>query len=813
MSCKEPEEIENASGVVSRKKKGSRVVSNRNPRGTWMPLIDPLPKPLEEKLAPAIKSKNVAAAVYTDLDPSGRFGEEWLVLTSTLLSVYAANGHGFAPRVELKLEEIKTASADGLVGAGALLATMDGKSIEVLRYSNAQQRKFGRIAKYINDVKRYKVDMEKAQRGEKDADGRPIEAPREHPRLEPDKEDQKRCPTCKLLLPEGSKVCPACLSKGKAIRRMLAYLKPHKRQILIIWAMMLIGLCFTLVPAYLTQPLTDRVLNPVKAPLSIEERLRLLWWLVVILLGVQFFGQVLGVWRGRMSVRLGQQLSHELRNDVFRHLQSLSLRYFDKRQPGALISRVTNDTQSLQTVLVESIWMFFSNIFLFVGIGVVLLWMNWKLTLLVFIPAPIVLLLSKFYWDRMMNVWRRTWHLHSRLTAVVSDSLAGVRVIRAFAKEDREVERFDQHSMEFYNAGVAAEHLWVTFFPTLFFIMSIGNLIVWYIGGYQVIQDTTLGVQLLSDRKAFTLGQFFTFLSYLGQFYGPLQFMSRVADFLSRSLASAERVFEVLDTESDVQDAKKPMPMPRIEGHVEFKNVTFGYEPHKPVLKEISFTVEPGEMIGLVGQSGAGKSTTISLICRFYDAQEGEVLIDGVNIKQISQKDLRSQIGVVLQEPFLFMGSIYENIAFARPTATYEDVMAAAKAANAHDFIVQKPDGYDTPVGEHGQTLSGGERQRISIARAILHNPRILILDEATASVDTETEKQIQDAIARLIKGRTTFAIAHRLSTLRNATRLVVLKDGKITEVGTHEELIEKKGDFHRLVQMQQQMNQIIEVT
>ncbi len=778
-----------------------------------MPLIDPLPKPLEEKLAPAIKSKNVAAAVYTDLDPSGRFGEEWLVLTSTLLSVYAANGHGFAPRVELKLEEIKTASADGLVGAGALLATMDGKSIEVLRYSNAQQRKFGRIAKYINDVKRYKVDMEKAQRGEKDADGRPIEAPREHPRLEPDKEDQKRCPTCKLLLPEGSKVCPACLSKGKAIRRMLAYLKPHKRQILIIWAMMLIGLCFTLVPAYLTQPLTDRVLNPVKAPLSIEERLRLLWWLVVILLGVQFFGQVLGVWRGRMSVRLGQQLSHELRNDVFRHLQSLSLRYFDKRQPGALISRVTNDTQSLQTVLVESIWMFFSNIFLFVGIGVVLLWMNWKLTLLVFIPAPIVLLLSKFYWDRMMNVWRRTWHLHSRLTAVVSDSLAGVRVIRAFAKEDREVERFDQHSMEFYNAGVAAEHLWVTFFPTLFFIMSIGNLIVWYIGGYQVIQDTTLGVQLLSDRKAFTLGQFFTFLSYLGQFYGPLQFMSRVADFLSRSLASAERVFEVLDTESDVQDAKKPMPMPRIEGHVEFKNVTFGYEPHKPVLKEISFTVEPGEMIGLVGQSGAGKSTTISLICRFYDAQEGEVLIDGVNIKQISQKDLRSQIGVVLQEPFLFMGSIYENIAFARPTATYEDVMAAAKAANAHDFIVQKPDGYDTPVGEHGQTLSGGERQRISIARAILHNPRILILDEATASVDTETEKQIQDAIARLIKGRTTFAIAHRLSTLRNATRLVVLKDGKITEVGTHEELIEKKGDFHRLVQMQQQMNQIIEVT
>ncbi len=778
-----------------------------------MPLIELLPKPLEEKLAPAIESKDVVAAVYTDLDPSGRFGEEWLVVTPTHLIVYASKGEGFEPRLELKLEEIKNVSVDGLVGGGALLAAVDGKNIEALRYSNAQQRKFGRIVKYLNDVKRYKADLEKAERGEKDDDGNPIEAPEEHPRLEPDKEDQKRCPVCKLPLPEGSKVCPACMSKGKAIRRMLAYLKPQKRQILIIWVTMIVGLVFSLVPPYLTQPLTDRVLNPVKATLTLDERLRLLGWLVIILLGTQISGQALGVWRGRMAVRLSQRLSHDLRNDIFRHLQSLSLKYFDKRHAGSLISRVTRDTQSLEAVLVESIQIFFSNILLFVGIGAVLFWMNWRLTLLIFIPAPIVLLLSKFFWDRMMNVWRRAWHLHSRLTATVSDSLAGVRVVRAFAKEDREVERFDQHSLELHNAEVTAQHMWVTFFPMLFFIMSIGNLIVWYVGGYQVIQDSTLGAQLLPDRKAFTLGTFFTFFGYLGQFYGPLQFMSRVTDFLSRSLTSAERVFEVLDTESEVQDAEKPVLLPRIEGRVEFKGVTFGYEPHKPALKEVSFTVEPGEMIGLVGKSGAGKSTTINLICRFYDAQEGEITIDGVDIRHIAQKDLRSQIGVVLQEPFLFSGSIYENIAFARPSATREDVMAAAKAANAHDFIVQKPDGYDTYVGERGQTLSGGERQRISIARAILHDPRILILDEATASVDTDTEKQIQDAISRLIKGRTTFAIAHRLSTLRNATRLVVLKDGRVVETGSHEELMEKKAEFYRLVQMQQEMNKIIEVT
>lgn len=767
-----------------------------------MPLIEPLPKPLEDKIDAWVKAGDVTAAVATDLDPTGRFAEEWLVLTPSKLNVFSMNGHGLETRIDLELEKIKDATADGLIGGGALVATVNDKPLEVLRYSNAQQRKFGRIAKYINDVKRYKKDLEKAGRGEKDKNGKPIEAPKEAPRLETDKEEQKRCPACKLLLPEGSKVCPACMSKGKAIKRMLLYLKPHRVEVAVIWVMMLIGLCLSLVPPYLTKPMVDGALNLPKGSTStIDERISMLGWLVLGWISVQIFGQVLGILRGRMAVRLGQQLSHELRNDVFRHLQNLSLKYFDKRQTGALISRVTRDTQSLEGVLVESVQNFFSNILLFFGIGAVLFCMNWQLTLLVFIPAPFVLLLSRFFWTHIMNVWRRAWHLHSRLTATVSDSLSGVRVVRAFAKEDREISRFEQHSGELRNAEIAAEQTWMTLFPILFFIMSTGQLIVWYIGGSSVV------------KGEFTLGTLMLFIAYLGMFYGPLQYMSRVADYLSRSLAAAERVFEILDTESDVKDAEQPVPMPRIEGRVEFQNVTYGYEIHKPVLKDVSFTVAPGEMVGLVGKSGAGKSTTINLICRFYEVQEGAILIDGVNIKKIGQKDLRSQIGVVLQEPFLFSGSIFYNIAFAKPGATHEDVMAAAKAANAHDFIIQKPDGYDTQVGERGQTLSGGERQRISIARAILHNPRILILDEATASVDTDTEKQIQEAIARLIKGRTTFAIAHRLSTLRNATRLVVLQDGKVVEVGTHEELIEKKGEFHRLVSMQQEMNKIMEVS
>jgi ATP-binding cassette subfamily B protein len=309
-----------------------------------------------------------------------------------------------------------------------------------------------------------------------------------------------------------------------------------------------------------------------------------------------------------------------------------------------------------------------------------------------------------------------------------------------------------------------------------------------------------------------TLGLLMTFIAYLGMFYGPMQFLSRVADWLARALASAERIFEILDSEPDVREAAEAVAIPRIAGRIAFENVTFGYDAHKPVLKGVSFDVAEGEMIGLVGHSGAGKSTTINLVCRFYDVQDGAIRVDGIDIRQIAQSDLRSQLGVVLQETFLFNDSILENIRYARPEADREDVIAAAIAANAHDFIVRKPDGYDAVVGERGAALSGGERQRIAIARAILHNPRVLILDEATSSVDTDTEKQIQDAIARLIRGRTTLAIAHRLSTLRHANRLIVLKNGKIEEMGSHDELMEKKGEFHRLVQMQSELSRITAV-
>jgi ATP-binding cassette subfamily B protein len=465
-----------------------------------------------------------------------------------------------------------------------------------------------------------------------------------------------------------------------------------------------------------------------------------------------------------------------------------------------MITRVTQDTQSLESVLVDGMQHFVVNILMLFGIGTVLMVMNWRLTLMALIPVPLVLVLSNLFWKHVLSLWHRHWHYRSRLTASVSDTLSGKRVVKAFAKEDEEIDRFRLHSHNMLTSDMAAEQTWTTLFPLLWFITSMGSLLVWYVGGRQVLGGTI------------TLGTLMTFLAYLGMFYGPLQFLSRIADYLARSLTSSERVFEILDADPDVQDEQDAVAMPDFKGHIEFQNVTFGYEAHKPVLKNITLDVKPGEMIGLVGRSGAGKSTTVNLLCRLFDAQQGDILVDGVSIKKVRQKDLRSQIGIVLQDTFLFNGTIAENIGYARPSASSEEIMAAAKAANAHDFIVNKTEGYDTRVGERGQLLSGGERQRVSIARAILHNPKVLILDEATASVDTDTEKQIQEAIARMVKGRTTFAIAHRLSTLRNANRIAMLKDGEIAELGTHAELIEKNGEFSRLVNMQKDLSAVMAV-
>lgn len=748
-----------------------------------MALLEDLPVTLVPLLATDRHNpdgrNSLRVSVSTDLDPEGRYGERWLAVTEDRVVVLEPN-HG-DPHVVLSvpLKTITEVKTHPLVGAGVLEATVDGSPVELLRYSNALVGKFNRVAKLL------------------DAEVKGEELPPES-----ELEERARCPKCKRILPEFTNVCPACLDRRQVIKRLANYFAPYRWLALVVTLLMLVGTGLELIPGLLLRHMVDEILVPGakvhQAGGNIRTFLNQIWVLVAMYALARTLFLITSVIRGRIVAYLGGRITYDVRTQLYRALQRLSLSFYDKRQTGSLLARVAQDTRELQNALIDGLQFFLVNILILFGIMALLIYLNWRLAMLVLIPTPLVVLCSLYFWRRIFSMFRRYFHANSRMTGTLSDVLTGIRVVKAFSQEEREIERFDQRAGDVFRAIVRAEKTWATLFPFLTFLTTTGLFIVWYAGGAQVV------------RGQLTIGTFTAYLTYVAMFFGPLQFISRITDWLSRAMTATERVFEILDTQPEVANAADALDMPDIVGDVTLDNIYFGYDKNKPVLKGVSIDVKAGEMIGLVGHSGAGKSTIINLVNRFYDVDSGSIKVDGVDIRKIRLKDLSEQIGIVLQEPFLFTGTISDNISYAKPGASREEIMRAAKAANAHDFILKFPDGYDTLVGERGQTLSGGERQRISIARAILHNPRILILDEATSSVDTQTEKQIQEAIARLIKNRTTFAIAHRLSTLREADRLLVLKEGKVAEIGTHAELLAKEdGEFRKLVEMQTEINQI----
>ena len=731
-----------------------------------MILKENLPRSVDKTFKEISSDGEIQIAITGDIAGNGGFGEQWLIVTKRKLFVFSPNENKATLEKKISLTELNEVKTQPLVGSSALEAIKkNGSLIEILRYSNIHSTKFAAAAKWINQLTK-KEELS------------PITD-----------EGPFRCPNCGLILKKGTKVCPRCVQRRKVFIRLMAYLKPYLLLSVAIVALALASTSIRLVPPYLTKILIDDVLG--------SDHYGLLVLIILTLAGLSLVGTALRIFRGRATAWLGSKITYDIRGQLYEKIQSMSMQFFDKHKIGALMSRVNRDTRALQEFLAFEMPFFAVNLLLLVGIGVVLLWMNWKLALFTLIPAPLVALGTTAIRGRIKITFRRVWHRWAQLSAVLNDTLSGIRVVKGFAQEQKEVERFSKKSYSLFQANMQAEQTWATFLPMFSFLWGTGSLIVWYFGGRDV-----MGGEI-------TLGTLMAFLAYLGIFYGPLEMVTRAWNWITRSFAAAERIFEILDMESEVPDFAEAVPINRIKGAVEFNNVTFGYDKHLPVLHNINLNVTPGEMIGFVGKSGAGKTTMTNLICRFYTADEGNILIDGLDIKEVALSDLRRQIGVVLQEPFLFNGSISENIGYAKPGATLEEIIQAARIANAHDFIVKFPDGYDTNVGERGQKLSGGERQRVSIARAVLRDPRILILDEATSLVDTETERNIQEALARLVKGRTTFAIAHRLSTLRNADRLVVLDEGKCVEMGTHNELMKKQGTYYKLVELQSEMSKI----
>ena len=718
--------------------------------------IDTLPVLLQEDLLIQLEG---------DYSEESAFGLRTLEVTANTVRVRETNG---VVAFQIPVSDIKEARNEPLVGGGRLeITAKNGDFFPIITYSSTVSAKFSEAARGIEQLSK----------------GEPLSVNL--------KQERTRCAKCNRLLPEKDGICPACVNRTKTMGRIAGYLRPYRKQAITLTGLSLVMTALSLAPPAIQGALIDGVLTP-------HRNIGLLWTLMGIWLATLAVNSAVQIMNGRLIAFLAGSIAADLRSSLYRAIEFLQLSYFDKKQVGAITSRVTQDTDRVWGFLVDGLPYLVTNVLLLIGLAGFMLTINVKLTLFILAPLPVVFLLSGIFWKPVSQMYHRVGQKWARFHMHLNESLTGIRVVKAFAQEDHENTKFLHCNQELRDAGVRADNRWFTVFGAMSFFTSLGGLINWTVGGYMVY------------RGQLSLGNFWKMHQFLGLIYGPMQWFAQVNNWFGRAMAGADRIFEVMDTEKEAYTGSAACPP--IVGEVTFENVRFGYDKSNPVLKGMNFVAKPGEMIGLVGKSGAGKSTTINLLCRFYEPDAGRILIDGIDYREMELQAMRRQIGIVLQEPFLFNGTVAENIAYGKPGASLDEIMEAARAANAHNFILSKPDGYNTMVGERGAKLSGGERQRVSIARAILHNPRILILDEATSSVDVETEKQIQESIGRLIQGRTTFAIAHRLSTLRNASRLIVMEKGEIVEVGTHAELMEKKGVFHSLVETQIQVTQILGV-
>jgi ATP-binding cassette subfamily B protein len=608
------------------------------------------------------------------------------------------------------------------------------------------------------------------------------------------------CPSCGGLIDPATGECPQCLVQpappaASSLLRLLQFARPRSGMVALGFVLTVLGTAASLIPPYLTMPLIDEVLIPFSNNKPYDHDL--VKWLLGGLAVAAIVAWTLDWAKTYVLAWVSERISADMRSRTYRHLQELSLEFFGGKRTGDLMSRVGSDSDRICNFLSMNLVDFAADILMIAMTSVILIWIEWKLALVALVPFPFIVLLVHWVRQRLRRGFRQAGVAWADMTSVLADTIPGIRVVKAFAQEDREADRFDRANGRVLATNDRVNVVWSFFGPMVTLFSELGLWTIYAFGTYLVLQDTI------------KVGVLVVFIAYISRFYTKIDSLIRMVTAVQRAAASAYRIFEILDKQPSVAEPVSPVHPGRLEGRIELRQVRFKYGARE-VLHGLDLTIEPGEMVGLVGQSGAGKSTLINLICRFYDVAEGSIRVDGHDIRSFPIAEYRQNIGIVLQDPFLFYGTVAENIAYGRPDTGRAEIVAAARAAGAHEFILRLPDGYDSLVGERGQSLSGGERQRISIARALLIDPRILILDEATSSVDTETEREIQHALENLIRGRTTIAIAHRLSTLRRADRLVVMHRGSIVEIGNHEALVERGGIYARLHQVQMEMAQEI---
>lgn len=736
-----------------------------------------------------IEIASIQAAAHSDRDLSGTQCEcylvstnEYLAILSGIFSLVEKKKTGFFPigsrvqicsrftelsYVQYRLTDLSALCLEELLSTCRLTAASSagGGSVLLARSTNTCKDELSRFVHHVNSLQ----------------NGKPVITSKE------DAKAATACPVCGARYPNPNRrFCPKCMSKTYLIRRLAGFFKNYTGS-LVIMLLLLVGMsALGILSPYISSAFFyDEVLS--KNGSFYGQVLLVL----ALIISVRLFSVVMNMVNGIISSRIAAKVTYDLKITIFNAIRRLSLGFFNGRQTGGLMTQVNSDAQTIHQFFLHGLTHLLINGVQILALLGVMLCVNPLLTLLSMLAIPLYAVMLRFCYHRLHELHAKRFSGNRALSGALSDILSGIRVVKAFSKEKQEVTRFNRYSKRLAQYDEDLSAFQTLAFPLTNFLLSLGGSLIWAFGGWMVMHGEL------------TYGLFLSFVAYLNIIYAPLQSFAQIINMATDCMNACSRLFEIIDSTPDVLEAKHPVHLNSLKGDVSFRNVEFSYTKNHKVIDGISFDIEAGKTIGIVGHTGAGKSTLANLLIRLYDVSGGEICIDGINIKDLSFETLRKNIAIVSQETYLFAGTVLENIRYARPDATLEETLVAARIAGAHNFIMQLPDGYATLIGTGYKELSGGERQRISIARAVLRDPRILILDEATSAMDTETERQIHEALERLSKGRTTIMIAHRLSTLRSADKLIVIDSGKMPESGTHAELIAKKGIYHKLYRMQ----------